>query len=194
MKVLKFFIFFTLTFCLQGFLFNWLLFDALPIMPMWLRLLPFYISKVLFSTKEGLLYPEVTDFVTVIFFNLINTLLICFVLYSLCSLLKKQCFVNQTPKNIACVLQNKKYLIFNLLVILVFIQLFLFYFFPTFWFEHPDWLKSTVASFKSPIYEVIGFLCVFLSSLFNALIFLLAIDGFYRLFLSDDPPKSIGQA
>lgn len=194
MRILKVLIFFVLVFCLQGFLFNGLIFDVLPIMPMWLRLLPFHLAKALFTTTEGLLYPEVTDFTAVVFFNFVNTLLICFVFYALWSLRNKFTSNSHPLSQTNLVPQNKSYLLLGLLTFLVLIQLFLFYFWPTLWFEHPNWLISIAGSFSAPLNGVIGFLSNFLASVFNALVFLLASYGFYRfvqslyhLYLLDTP-------
>lgn len=191
MRILKVLIFFILVFCLQGFLFNGLIFDVLPIMPMWLRLLPFHIARALFTTTEGILYPEVTDFTAVVFFNFVNTLLICFVFYALWSLRNKNISNYRSFKHTNLVSQNKIYLLLGLLMILVLIQLFLFYFWPALWFEHPNWLKSIAGSFNAPLNGAIEFLSNFFASIFNALVFLLASYGFYSLVQSRISSKAL---
>jgi|LSQX01.3.fsa_nt_gb hypothetical protein len=191
MKILKALIIFTFAFCLQGFLFNGLLFDVLPIMPMWLRLLPFYIAKALFTTTEGILYPEVSDFIAVVFFNFINTILTCFVLYALWSLYNKRVFINLTLRKTGAISQNKKYLLLGPLAVLIVIQLCLFCFWPTLWFEHPNWLKVIVESFNTPITVILKFLIDSLASIFNAIVFLLAIYCIYRLLMGESSSKPL---
>ncbi len=77
------------------------------------------------------------------------------------------------------------------LAVLIVIQLFLFYFWPTLWFEHPNWLKVIVESFNTPITAIIKFLIDSLASIFNAIVFLLAIYGNYYLLMGETSSKSI---
>lgn len=190
MKILKTLIFIILVFCLQGFLFNGLIFDVLPAMPMWLRLLPFYIARALFTTAEGILYPETTDFTAVVFFNLVNTILICFVFYALWSLNKKRVFNNQQLRNTVVISLYKRYLLLGVLAILVLIQLFLFYFYPALWFEHPDWLTSIATPFHVPLSGLIKCLNNLLAAIVNAVVILLASYGFYCLLLRSKSLKT----
>ncbi|WP_113062856.1 hypothetical protein [Oligella urethralis] len=109
-------IFFIFAFCLQGSLCNGLFVDALPIMPIWLRLLPFYMAKALLTTSDGILIPKVLDFIIAIFFNLVNTLLICLVLYALWSLHHKDHFIHRAPGKTGSIPQNKSHLLLALLL------------------------------------------------------------------------------